>query len=92
LEKTLEVENLGDSKDVYLEVGNNVLPLNSNLARRLGITDTDCSLCNAAIENERHLFFDCPLPLARATWFDVNWSMRSDAIQADLPRDPQLGN
>jgi hypothetical protein len=32
LEKALEVENLGDSKDVYLEVGNDVLPLNSNLA------------------------------------------------------------
>jgi hypothetical protein len=82
LEKALEVENLGDSKDVYLEVGNNVLPLNSNLARRLGITDKDYSLCNAAIENERHLFFDCPL--ARAIWFDVNWSMRGDAIVRDF--------
>jgi hypothetical protein len=58
---------------------NNVLLLKSNLARRLGITDTKCPICNATIENERHLFFDCPL--AYAIWFDVNWSMRSDAIQ-----------
>ena len=34
---------------------NNVLLLKSNLARRLGITDTKCPICNAAIENERHL-------------------------------------
>ncbi len=54
--------------------------LKSNLARRLGITDTDCPLCNTAIENERHLFLDCPL--SRAIWFGVNWSMRSDAIYA----------
>jgi hypothetical protein len=59
-------------------LGNNVLPLKSNLARRLGTIDTDCPLCNTTIENERHLFFDCPL----AIWFGVNWSLRSDVTQA----------
>ena len=60
-------------------LGNNVPPLKFNLARRLGITDTNCPLCKDVSKNERHLFFDCPL--ARAIWFDVSWSMRSDAIQ-----------
>ena len=37
-------------------LGNNVLPSKNNLARRLGITDTTCPLCNAALESKRHIF------------------------------------
>ena len=45
-------------KMLLWRIASNVLPTKDNLAKKLGITDTDCPLCNEANEIVTHLFFD----------------------------------
>jgi hypothetical protein len=66
-------------KMLLWRIASNVLPTKDNLAKKLGITDTDCPLCNEANEIVTHLFFECPV--ARLIWFGSCWSIRSDTFQ-----------
>lgn len=49
------------------------LPLRANVSKRLPWVSSQCILCNNLVEDEVHLFFQCPL--ARAVWFALQWSI-----------------
>ena len=66
-------------KMLLWRIASNVLPTKDNLAKKLGITDTDCPLCNEANETVTHLFFECLV--ARLIWFGSCWSIRSDTFK-----------
>jgi hypothetical protein len=67
-------------KMLLWRIASNVLPTKDNLDQRLGVSDTNCPLCNEAKETIIHLFFECSV--VKAIWFGSCWSIRVDTLQA----------
>ena len=65
-------------KFLVWRIASGILPTKSNLAVRIDIRDTTCTLCGEGEETIDHLFFTCPV--ARAIWFGGCWAIRSDLI------------
>ena len=49
-------------------IGSDVIPTKSNLALRLGLSDTCCPFCHKEAETLVHLLFKCEIARAILVW------------------------
>ncbi|KAF4358381.1 hypothetical protein G4B88_008541 [Cannabis sativa] len=61
-----------------------IIPFGSRLQRIFG-NEVRCVLCGVEEDSAYHLFFKCPI--AKAVWIARRWSLRSETLCFDSPRN-----